>query len=152
MCKKTISQFSLIGAGDSGQRRQEKRKWLHSLKAEPWALKQTGLEGLDGEDRGELLAASFSSYGWASILPSLGEGRRLCSGTLRFRGPPQTWLVLKGKVWVQWGTQIQWEPPPSECLQISGVILSSWRGVGADQGSPVFLTSLWGIQSWKVKA
>lgn len=70
--------------------------------------------------------------GWASILPSLGEGSRLRSRTLRLWEAPQAWLALKGKMWVQWGAQIQWEPPLS-CLQISGVILSLQFGEGQEQ-------------------
>lgn len=86
--------------------------------------------------------------GWASILPGLGEGRSLPSGSCRL-WEPSVWFVLNGKVWVQWGGQIQWGRPLS-CLRISGMILSS-MGRGrkkymsvwlADQGSLIFLMRL----------
>lgn len=51
--------------------------------------KRTGLEGLDGGQRRELLAASSPAAGWASILPGLGEARG-CLLDMEAPGAPHT--------------------------------------------------------------
>lgn len=64
--------------------------------------------------------------GWASILPRLGEGRRLRSGPLRLQEPPGMVSVERKGVGSV-GCPDQWEPPLS-CLQINGVILQFGEG------------------------
>lgn len=77
--------------------------WLGSNGCNQWEEKVLGWEGWMVGERGELR--------WASILPGLGEGRRQPYGLGRLREPPPTptpaWLVLKGKVCVQWRGQTQ---------------------------------------------
>lgn len=162
MCKKTVSQFSLIGgwglwveeAREAENGCMPWKQWLRPMGGEG-----TGLKGLDGGERGELRAA-----GWASILPGLGEGRRQPYGLWRLWEPPPTpttaWLVLKGKAWgsVEWPDSV--EKPLFPASKSVALILSSLGRGGskcmsvwlADQGSPVFLMSLLEIQGCKLEA